>query len=169
MFKSFLYRHYKSNLKNFIISNFIFLNKKIKLKNKIKLFFFFNNYNFYLSLFILFNFWIQNYLMFFLNKNKIILILNKITFFTIFSLFFYPYLINTKFFLHKINKFIYFTFLINRFFFNPLLLFFNNLNLISLEKTFNILKASIILKKNQFFFLTFYFNFFQIPLFFLKK
>lgn len=107
--------------------------------------------------------------MFFLNKNKIILILNKITFFTIFSLFFYPYLINTKFFLHKINKFIYFTFLINRFFFNPLLLFFNNLNLISLEKTFNILKASIILKKNQFFFLTFYFNFFQIPLFFLKK
>lgn len=165
MFKTVLYKHFNKNFINYITSNFVFLKKNLVLNNYVKFFFFYNNHNFYLSFFILFNFWINN-LSFFLKKNKFTILINQLNFFLIFSLFFYPFFIINKLFIYdEIKQVFYFTFLINRFFFNPLLVFFNNKFRIRPKKIHNLLKVALLLKKDQFFFIHFYLNFFQFPVF----
>ena len=164
MYKTYLNQHFQKNFKNYLISNFIFYNKKIELNNYVKFYFFYNTYIFYLAVFIIFNFWIRNLFMV-VNKNKLTLIQSQINFFFSFSLYFYPYLFNLKIYTKQNNNFLYFTFIINRFFFNPLFLHFNKNYNLNVKKTFNLLKLALFLQPNQYFFLHFYFNFFQVPFF----
>ena len=68
----------------------------------------------------------------------------------------------------KKTSFLYISFLINKSFYNPFMVFLNRYFNINIKKTFNFLKMSLLLDKNQLFFLNFYFNFFQIPLLDIK-
>jgi hypothetical protein len=95
--------------------------------------------------------------------------LKSIDFFLVFNLLFYPYLTGMKIFKINSSEFIYFTFLINRFFYNPLLNMFNNIYNVNIKKTFNLLKVSLLLSKKERFNLIFKLNFYQIPLFLAKE
>jgi hypothetical protein len=162
MYKNtFLTKHLNKNIFNYIISNYVFKNKKIELGMSVKSYFFYNNYNFYFSIFLLFNFW-YNKIKIYLKKTKITIKSQQTNFFVVFSLFIYPSLKNFNTFLKKNKDVFYLTFLITNFFFNPLYILTTKLYLY--KQTFLILKLSMFLKKENVFFIFFYLNFFQIPL-----
>lgn len=169
MYSNYLKIHVDKNLKNYILSNFIFLSKKINIKSTIRFYFFYNVYNVYLAIFIIYNFWLLNNLYLLILKNKITILYKNIDFFIVFSIFLYPFLLNFKILTHKVYNLIHITFFIQNFFLNPLFVTYSKKYNLSIKKTFNIFNIALFLKKKQYFFLTFFFNFFQIPLFFLGK
>lgn len=155
-----LNKHLKKNLKNYIVSNFIF-DKKIEFNKEIKSYFFYNNYNFYFSIFILSNFW-YNGIKFFINKSKIQLKMNKLIFFFSFSNFIYPSLKSFQnIYVNEKNNF-FITFLVTNYFFNPIYML--TTKIYTFKQTFIIFKFSLFLKKKSHFFIHFYLNFFQIPI-----
>ena len=164
MYKNFLNKHFSKNLSKYILSNYIFLSKKLKNNKLLKSVFFYDNLSFFLSVFILFSFWFNN--MFYnLKKNNIVLITSHINFFIIFSLFFYPSLFNIKIFNLRKNKLLYFTFIINRFIFNPFIVFLNKIYDLGYHRIFNVFKIYIFTDRKELFYLNFYLNFCQLPLF----
>ena len=160
-----LRKHSFKNFENYIVSNFVFFTKINFFKSPVKCSFFYNSYNFYLSIFILFNFWTIHFKKLHITNHKISLVLNLLDFFYIFSIFFYPFLFNLNFFEKKSSSKLCFTFFINRFFLNPLLTYFYSLYNFNIKKTWILFRIYISLKKKDIFYLNFYLNFFQIPLF----
>lgn len=128
-----IHKHSYKNLKNYIISNFLYLNF-LQFGNLVKSIFFYNSYNFYLSIFILFNFWFTS-CKFSFKKHKISFVMLNLDFFYIFSIFFYPYLYSLNLFEKNQNVTISFTFFINRFFLNPLLSYLSKSYNVSIKKT----------------------------------
>jgi len=163
MSKNYLHKHFKKNFNNFILSNYFTLNVDLNKNYEIKLSLFFNNYNFYICISIIFNFWFSNS-KYILKKNKLTLYSKQIDFFTFFSTFLYVKVYNLKTFNYKFKKLIYLTFLINNFFFNPFLEWWNR-NL-DFKDNLVLLKINFFLKNKFIYYLNFYLNFFQIPLFY---
>ena len=157
-------KHFFKNFKNLTLSSFIFFDKIYFFKGSVKCFYFYNTYNFYLSIFILFNFWIKP-LKYHIQSNKISLLVNIFDFFYTFSVFFYPFLLSLNFVEKKVNTRLSFTFFINRFFLNPLLNYFSSFYNCNIKKTWILFKLYISFSKKNIFYLNFYLNFFQIPLF----
>jgi len=161
-----LNKHYIKNFKNFLISQYLILDKQISFDKKINLKINFNNKTFFLSTFLLYTFCIfkSRYI---IKKQKYNIFLPVFSFFFIFNTFYYSFLQELTFFKKVSKNLVILNFYILNFFLNPISYLFKKKYRWIKQKLINI-KIFFFFKKKNFKFLQFFLNFFQIPIF-LKK
>ena len=156
-----LNKHYIKNFKNLLISQYIFTKKQKNFKKIINIKINFNNNTFFLANFLLNTF--TNKLFYYnIKKLKINLFLTVFNFFFIFINVIYPYLKNLKYITKKSLNYIFFNFEICNFFINPI----SNIkykNFINNSSNIIFLNTQLAFKKENFKYIQFFFNFFQIP------
>ena len=161
----FLYinKHFITNFKNFLISQYIINFKNLFFNNQIYLKINYYNKTFFLACFLLYTFCIYKF--FFNKKNKRInLFLKPVIFFSFFNNVYYPLIKEIKIFKKKTKNLISFRFKFNNIFSSPLSCFFNKkINWLKINNIF--FELNFFFDKKYYRYLQFYLNFFQLPIF----
>ena len=158
-----LKKHYVKNFKNFIISQYLITFKQLFFNKLINIKISFSNKTFFLASFLVYTFCILKF-RYNLKKNSFNIFLPILNFFFIFNTFFYPFLVNNMFFKKTSKSLVSFKFLLFNFFL-ILISFFFYKNFCWLENKNIEINITYYLKKSNYKYIQFMFNFFQIPIF----